>query len=210
MTTAATEDAIRVRIPFAGFYCSIHDQAMDDALDSINQDENGEEQMILEQSNVEWSRVRLAYAVACVKDIAAVMEVPLRFAEIVSPRFYNFETDQLFAEIAPADLYKIHERITADPGMKAALTEHVHKMLEPRSGFIPFYSNTLEDWGDVETWDEQQAGVMLDYWFTENDGCEYAIAETKSEMLDTEIWNAIIDTSKVADHVDNHLGSPGL
>lgn len=208
--TTETETMIRVRIPFAGFYCSVHDQAMDDALMGINQNEDGDPATVLEQDNVDWRQVRLAYAQACVKDIAETMGVALTFGEIVSPRFYNFETDQLLADITPTDLASVLARIEADPDLKEGLRAHVHEVLEPRSGFIPFYANTLDDWGPLEDWDEQQAGVMLDFWFTAQDGCEYEIAETKSEMLDGAIWDAIIDTSKVAEHVDNHLGSPSF
>ena len=84
-----------------------------------------------------------------------------------------------------------------DPDLANAFRAHVHDVLEPRSGFIPFYSNDLEDWGDLDVWDDVQKSVLLDHHAAEMELDEAGIAAELGEMCNNAIWAAVIDHSKV-------------
>ncbi len=85
----------------------------------------------------------------------------LEFEEMTSPREYNFETDRLFARIPDASLTRLFEMSVAD-GHKTfgALIKERHSS---RSGFISFYSNSLEEWLErgLGDWDYNELETLL-------------------------------------------------
>ena len=82
------------------------------------------------------------------------------FVEVRSPRYYNFETDQVIMNIKldPKDV--IHQCREHYEDFKKYLDEH----FTPRSGFIPFYGTNPEWWLDVDNWSETIVlGTILDF-----------------------------------------------
>ena len=196
-------DIKQIRVPFAGFYYSVHDQALDGGLELINMGDCGEDRGILATDNVDWPSVRLAYVQAYLGKLSEAIDLPMSFAELVSPRFYNFETDGIFANIDMADIRSLHAKTMADPYLEQSFRDHVHRVLERRSGFIPFYSNNLDDWGGLADWDEAQISVLIDHHATSLDLDEAEIAADLHEACYNAIWNAVIDMEKVPDIEDD-------
>lgn len=190
-------DTIRLRVPFAGFYCSVHDMICDDQLAMINMDDHGDEVEVLSQSNVDWRVVRLAYVQAYIAEISEAIELPMSFGEMTSPKFYNFETDAIYADIPRSAFDELHMKTMLDPDLLESFRSHVHDALERRSGFIPFYSNDLADWGDLGFWDDVQKSVLIDHHAVSMELDEADIAGQLSEKTYNAIWSAVIDESKV-------------
>ena len=98
-----------------------------------------------------------------------------------SPREYNFETDRLFCDVdfdAIKTLY-LENKGTCD--------KYILKRMEARDGFIPWYSNHIEDWGDFTDWDYNQWGLILEALITDYmwDEIELEIQEYISSYIDT-------------------------
>ena len=197
-----------IRVPFAGFYCSVHDAAMDDGLAMINTDGDGESFTRIESDNIDWRMVRLSYVQGYLKELSEAIDVPLNFCELVSPKFYNFESDALYANIPAAFLEDLYGKVCADHDMAARFRDHVKAVLEPRSGFIPFYPDILDSWGGYATWDEVQVSVLIDFWSVETEIDEYEIAEKQNVRVESAIFAAIIDLKKVLDPYDADNDGP--
>ena len=190
-------DTQQIRVPFAGFYCSVHDQALDQGLETINTGDAGEPLEVLASDNVDWASVRLAYVQAYLGKLSEMLEIPMSFAGIVSPRFYNFETDAVYANIESEAIRSLHAKTMSDPDLATSFRDHVQAVLEPRSGFIPFYSNDLASWGELSEWDEVQISVLLDHHAASMGLDETEIAADLHEACYNAIWNAVIDMGKV-------------
>jgi len=66
--------------------------------------------------------------------------------ELVSPRYYNFETDKSFIKIeVDADKYKqFIDKVFKDN--YDSLKEYIHKRHSSYDGFYSFYSNDIDEW----------------------------------------------------------------
>lgn len=113
------------------------------------------------------------------------VKVPsLSFAAICSPREYNFSTDSCECEISAADLVKVFEYALSiqrddDGGREEynggkiegfyTFADYVAERLRPRSGFMPYYPQDLEDWGPVTEWGCAQTEILFDFVLNERD-----------------------------------------
>ena len=108
MTTA---NKIVIEIPFSGFYHSIHDMHIDNWIEYML---SGDEAEYLELSQddladklymMDYSKVRKAICLHYIQVYNAVfydnfdIDLNLKFGEMTSPQFYNFETDRLYCTI---------------------------------------------------------------------------------------------------------------
>jgi hypothetical protein len=151
-------------IPFSGFYKSIHDSYMDDALE------------MREAEVSDWRNVFEEYAKEYVKKLAEWMDVSLEYEELISPKEYNFMNDRIFAEISRSDFAKI---LCAVRG--TTLNNKVRQMFTSRSGFISHYPNRISELGRISTWDHNQIGAVLAAYvdkYRESDDIEANIAES--------------------------------
>lgn len=78
-----------------------------------------------------------------------------------SPKYYNFETDRLFCNV---DCNALKQLYTEN---KEQVDNYILKRMKARDGFIPFYSNNTEEWGEFENWDFNQYGLILDALVTD-------------------------------------------
>lgn len=81
---------------------------------------------------------------------------------IVSPPYYNFESDRLFCRASLDGLKTLFEE------NRAAVAAYARNVLTPRDGFLPFHSPDVEDWGPCEDWDAAQWGLVLEALETES------------------------------------------
>jgi len=167
-------------IPFAGFYYSIWDQAMereieDEANDLIQHDGRfvgadieDVEQAVREQ--VDWNEARTTiarhYADAfgkCVRRRLGMTDEDFRweFESLRSPREYNFRTDRIFVKASCQVVRGMGHQ--TDAGILERL---VKDRFTTRSGFISHYSNKLNEWlfKPSLTWDHNQLGTLLLAW----------------------------------------------
>ena len=87
--------------------------------------------------------------------------VSLEFESMTSPRFYNFETDRIFAFI-PAETVEKLFTISAEDNHET-LARVLMERFTDRSGFHSFYSNELSTWLEkpLRDWDHNELGSLL-------------------------------------------------
>jgi hypothetical protein len=147
-------------VPFAGFYGSWHDAHIDDAEESLFQDDSGNilSQRLYQEftSNLNYGSVFESYAEAYVACLSKAIGVSLTFEEMVSPREYNFQTDRLFATLSRSDLARI---LRAVRGKR--LNQKAAEWFTSCSGFISRYPNYIPDWPPIRDWDHNHVGCAL-------------------------------------------------
>jgi hypothetical protein len=152
---------MKVAIPFSGFYETHHNAVFDDAIEHAFSEldttlASNLAGRVTDECN--WTAVHHAYATEYAErffqeflDLKLVGGV-----ELISPREYNFETDRIIVEVSLSDMGELYEL-----AMDRGLAELVHEELAPRSGFVPFHSQDIEDWGPVQEWEPAQAEMIL-------------------------------------------------
>lgn len=94
--------------------------------------------------------------------------------EMVSPKFYNFQTDRIFADVELVDNWKdiLRDFIAANYN---ELQEQIHEEWSDRDGFWSFIDNDIDNWMqylfDDDSFDDRYLEIMLRYYLEskEND-----------------------------------------
>lgn len=156
-------------IPFSGFYQSFHDADLDDALQQMFTNwETGvcnDKLFARAYDMVRWSLVHANYAAAYAKGLADEFKIAMTFVNLDSPREYNFETDRIFCEISLDEVKRLRAETSEKPFRDLARARFTS-----RSGFISFYSPDVDEWGDIEGWDLNQVGTLLEAYIEEQHG----------------------------------------
>jgi len=84
------------------------------------------------------------------------IDIILEFESLEQPKFYNFETDIIFAEISHAAINQLYG---ATP--KVFLTKWANKRHTSREGFVSHYDPDWQSWGDLIHWDHNQLQTLL-------------------------------------------------
>ena len=159
-------------IPFSGFYESLHDSALDDALNDIFRDDNGienDELVYRAWDSADWQTIYELYSKEYAENFAHEFGIKtLEFESISSPREYNFSTDRIFCHIDYAELCSLVKTFNM-----AEFSAFVRDRFTSRDGFISFYPEDLSEWGKIESWDHNQCGTALEF---------YAIQESSGEF----------------------------
>jgi hypothetical protein len=177
-------------IPFAGFYCSIHDSEINHALESALQDENGEPTFLVNHADVDYNSVFRAYAKEYAENFGAEFDIiSLKFESMGSPREYNFSTDRIFVEIDESELREM---------INDNFAQLAKSRLTSRSGFISYYDPDVTTWGDISTWDHNQLGILVES-FVGDDFDEFGLMESSicNGFLDNLIWESMSNADRI-------------
>jgi len=158
---------LSIKLPFEGFYESSHD-ALFDAWLSCEQEELSTEQSEqladLFYNSINWKLARQKYAAKYTEYFAVYLsgligvEIQLSFHELVSPKYYNFETGSIFALISLADMQLIINS-TNDKDIREAVREQ----FTSHEGFVSYHSNDYDEWEkDLTKLAEVKLGVLLE------------------------------------------------
>lgn len=188
---------MEARIPFPGFYESLYDREIDDILErETDYILTGQSEYTLpddiEQADI-WNllfkyadfgamhrEISKRYAEA----FSALVNVPMRYAEMTSPREYNFETDKIFVQITRDEVVKLFDRVDKDE-----LTVTAKKMFTSRSGFISFYDPDWLTWGDVTSWDHNQLFCLFNALLTDEEDYDWTLFYSLQE----DIYNIVVE-----------------
>lgn len=146
-------------IPFSGFYYSLHDGALDSALESIFSDDRGDARHALvckAHGAADWRMVQNNYAAEYAAAFAAEFKLPLQFESMESPREYNFSTDVIYCTVGAENAARLFD--TCD---KTLLDKIARETFTSRDGFASFYDPDFAKWGDILTWDHNRLGVLV-------------------------------------------------
>ena len=156
-------------IPFTGFYESDHDSLIDNELEQMFSDQNGDPLHSAGDSweHIDWRKVYIAYAQEYAGQIFALLsgclkiKLPYTFVELSSPRYYNFTTDRIFCTVSQRTARALYK--AAD---KAALDKLIHDKFTSCDGILSYYDNSLTAWPkSVLKWDANQIGALIESVF---------------------------------------------
>lgn len=152
---------LETTIPFSGFYHSIHDQELDSQLEQYFSNDQGEVYQSLMQKafdKADWSYIHSGYAKAYTEDFAAEFDLEtLTFKMLVSPKYYNFETDRIIAEIDREEVCRIFDLVPTE-----VLQAVIKARFTSRDGFISYYPNDLAEWPEcIADWDLNHVGTLI-------------------------------------------------
>ena len=143
-------------IPFSGFYNSIHDDILDQAVELFTEDDKYSADDFM--MHTDWYEVRIKYARKYTQGLSNLTGVEFKFKCLVSPKFYNYETDRIVGEIEISEIQTLKERVNSE-----TLVKLIKDNFTSRSGFISFYPNDLSKWdSDVTKWDCVQIGTLFE------------------------------------------------
>lgn len=85
----------------------------------------------------------------------------LAFESLKSPKYYNYETDRIFAHV-PAYTARRLFKMSRENG-HAALAEIIERDFTSRDGFASHYSNDVEAWLEkpLMQWDHNEIGTLI-------------------------------------------------
>lgn len=172
-------------IPFQGFYQSIHDDQIDYALESLfkSDDGSGEDSPLANHIHLhcDYQAIHTGYAKGYAENFSQLVGIKLQFSELISPTYYNFETDRILCTISTEDVLKMVEATPV-----ATLDKVIKERFTSRSGFISFYPNSIDSWPvDVTTWDSNQVETLLMAYLesTHPDFEEISVMEDSHEYI---------------------------
>lgn len=187
---------IKIELPFSGFYESIYDSHIDNTIEYYLYELEGEQ---LEKAQnafymMSYDATRKAICEHYIQAYNQVfydqfnIDLSLTFNSLISPKFYNFETDRLFVNIDP-ELFKQLTILLNIETLQKTLSEKY----KTQSGFIVFES-TIEAIKNRE-YDLFSSDLfemllpendVVDNWqFTDN------IHEIISNSFSDEVWEAL-------------------
>ena len=135
-----------VKIPFSGFYNSIHDSIIDSALEYESEcyaDSDKANDVILDVLNINhYDKIREELSKVFVEGVNELfwyeydINLDLKFDSLKSPRFYNYSTDEIYCYV---DNDKINE-LVALLDNENDFIEVLKDKYQSRDGFIVFDS----------------------------------------------------------------------
>ena len=179
-----------IKIPFSGFYDSIHSSNIEYELDNniftdresgmINNDRLSE----LAYDAIDWNELHLDYAREYVDNFNNKFDLNLVFESMDSPKEYNYITDRIFCEINKKQLKQLVKQTS-----KENLDKQAKVMFTSCDGFASFYDNNYLTWGEIETWDFNQLYCLLIAWIdTNHSKIDYNDSGDAEDWYDHEIW----------------------
>lgn len=176
-------------IPFHGFYESTHNAFMDDAVNQICEDHNGEVNHDLSfylQNNLNWHAARVGYAKEYTTNFGSAYGIKgLQFTELDSPREYNFVTDRIFTKCSNSEFNRMLQLVKG-----GRLDQVCRENLTSRDGFSSFYNPDFKTWGDWRTWDNNQNSQVVEAYAREMDYEDDS--STQWELMENDISNGVI------------------
>ena len=163
-----TLNKTRFLIDFGGFYHSIHSDVIDNKIEyfeNINFD------------SVNYKETCNSYCIEFIESINDMLELNLKFIKIDSPKFYNFTTDKIEAEINENDFNKLKDTYLNSN----EFIDYVNENSKSYDGFISFYNG----FNEVIKEDEILLQYMFNYILKEYaDEIENYIFEMDFEIIE--------------------------
>lgn len=145
----------KVVIPFAGFYCTEYDEALNYQLEQDSEHTELTPDELDERVNWKATHQKVAesYATQWLSD----MEWEgARFHGLWSPREYNFESDEIIVEVPVHYLKKLEKFVETEEFQKWLIDTYTS-----RDGFMSFVSTNVDLW--PEDYTQKEYSVILQY-----------------------------------------------
>ena len=183
-------------VPFGGFYESEHSASIDNVVDNLFTDDQGDylegfdcDMVDYKSMHVEYSKNYLTEVLKVVIDDVSDISIDFEFLELISPREYNFKTDEIGVNVSDSD-YKL----LVDHFIRTqTFIDFVNVKAQSRSGFISFYTPD-QVLNDVEN--EILGDYIMSYICSDIDMQEYSDNTVfyEQEVLLTKKGEIFLDT----------------
>lgn len=185
---------IEISLPFfLGFYESPYDISDMDIESELQgfEDEFGLEGLTADDLEIDYGAYKKMVGKEFAqqwKEFAPSSVKSVNFKEVYSPRFYNFSTDEIIAEIELAEDWKkeVDAFVSANIEM---LEKRIKEDWTSRDGFVSFIENNLAKWAYkiyVEE-DARYIGFMIQYMMEYTESSE-VITDTLVDKTMDKIW----------------------
>jgi len=163
-----------VYIEFGGFYDSFHSDRIDMEIESTIQ---------FSEDDINWEATHEEYAKQYLHVLSNEIGIKLKYKSLWKPRFYNFETDEIVAEITENQYQKIKQKIESDP----EVIEWINDASKSRDGFRSFY-NGFEA---VSESDEMLLRYYFKYLHRDREEILLRISEIDVELIELDTVKSI-------------------
>lgn len=119
-------------LKFGGFYQGTHANILEVIEESITDIED-------EESNIDYKKLIEAYSKEIVDFFNEKFNIESKFKSLYSPKFYNYETDEIEIEISEKDLKKVLRKINKEYELKEEVIEEIENVSKSKDGYIAFY-----------------------------------------------------------------------
>ena len=183
-------------LPFAGFYCSKWSNELDcvenqlienEADDTLDESEVSAlvDKCRQYETQIEYvAEEYVGYFNEKFKEEFGI-DLKLRFESLKSPREYNFSTDIIYAYIDEEVV-----RHLLDDLEESKLADMIRERFTSCDGFISFYPNRVEDWPDLEEWDHNEVGTILEAYVAQVEDFEW---DVYYEMCGRNVFDTALD-----------------
>lgn len=135
----------------------------------------------------------------------------LRFQEMTSPAYYNFETDKIWCIIDKSELWELYQKVKNDPQGSVYLQAEIGEATTSRDGYWAFYEPEDCEWTKADDFDDTCAsllGLIIDAACSKYmDECRYDrrndllcnavdIIECWPRFYDCEFWMYLTEIEK--------------
>lgn len=158
--------AIKFYIEFGGFYDSWHSDRIDNEIECSIQ---------YMEDEINWEDTHKDYAKKYLDILSDEIGIKMKFLGLWKPRFYNFETDEIEAEISKHQFNRIRERITSDD----EVIEWIENASKSRDGFTSFYNG----YEAVSADDEMLLRYYFKYLHRDRENTLIRISEIDVELV---------------------------
>lgn len=190
-----------VRLPFPGMYQGILESGLSNELDEVAEEhglDSGESTFC---GLCDYQPMRLSIAKQWTTELVLLLNgltgVPVSFEmkELVTPRYFNYATDEIYVDVPLDQLLALHRWLTT--GHPGALEAKAKDMFSDRPGFFSAYDPDITTWKELQDWDHNQWYCLLcaiveqeeDYELDLYYGIEFS--EAVSEGID---WKKLEET----------------
>jgi hypothetical protein len=202
-----------INLPFDGFYESFYSSEIDTILEreaewlverqeeegvhaELRLDESEFAELLSDNHNHRecCELIAKTYTDAFDQVVSDAIDLPLglKFEELTSPRYYNFETDRIFAEVSDEVVASLFAKVSRE-----TLRKTIEERFTSYDGFASHYSNDIYDWlaKPITDWDHNELGTLL----------LAVIADSDIEDLRWDVYYAVVDCDGLYNEVHQSL-----
>lgn len=182
-----------IKIPFQGFYESIHsdnveyaiyNQVFTDYDTGMTNNDNLSNRL---DAMIDYTKLYTEYSKEYVENFNDEFKLNLKFESLRSPREYNFGTDQIYCTITQNLVKQLYKETD-----KAIFKKHIANMFTSYEGFHSFYDNNINTWStNPLTYDHNQLYCLLMAWLESNHFITHW-NDTECYLMDNSINNDFI------------------
>ena len=123
------KNLIETTVNFGGFYDSIHSYIIDDYIEVYEYN----------FENVDYKATYQTYAEDYIKVLNQKLDTNIVFKGLISPKFYNYSTDNINVEISKKDIIKLFQYVRNE-NLKQEVFNIIKDSSTSRDGYISFYN----------------------------------------------------------------------